>query len=334
MKRLLLPLFLILTLFSMPANANSCVRPFLYDSADQTKKTGTINVQIIYISFAESGKKTKKDIKQHSSLSNFEEMNNYIKETSYKKAKLKFTINNNWINIPNESWKYDTYTEQTENAFRDEIIKFADPVVDFSKADVIWAVTDRDVKGSSGMAFRNPVVVDGKKMLMFWYTEYDPYLAVSEVLHGLGLRDLYATLNIWGQQGGMEQFSIMSQYMGGTNILGYEKLSLGWLGSKDFVCQESGTKSYKLSSLDSKGLKLILVPINTQEMLGIEYRKKEKRDKYLGSSGVLVYNINNSLFNSPTPVSPINPIYFGNKKKINFQGINIDIKKNSITVSK
>lgn len=335
MRKTLLPLLLLINLVLIsPANANSCVRPFLYDSADQTKKTGTINVQIIYISFAESGKKTKKDIKQHSSLSNFEEMNNYIKETSYKKAKLKFTINNNWINIPNESWKYDTYTEQTENAFRDEIIKFADPVVDFSKADVIWAVTDRDVKGSSGMAFRNPVVVDGKKMLMFWYTEYDPYLAVSEVLHGLGLRDLYATLNIWGQQGGMEQFSIMSQYMGGTNILGYEKLSLGWMSRNDVICQESGSLSVKLNSLDSKGTKLVLLPINGQEMLGIEYRKKEKRDRYLGGSGILIYHIDNSLFNSPNQTSPINPLFFGNKGNVNFAGINININKNNITINR
>jgi M6 family metalloprotease-like protein len=333
MKKILISLTLLFSMISIPAHADSCTRPFLRDVADQTKKTGTINVQIIFIKFNESPKKSKSWIKDWVGSSNFIEMNNYIKETSYGKAKLKFTVNNKWINIPNESWKYDIYTEQTENAFRDDIIKFADPVVDFSKTDVIWAVTDRDVKGSGGMAFRNAVVVDGKKMVMFWYTEFDPYLAVSEVLHGLGLRDLYSTVSIFGPDGGMTQFSIMGQYNGGTNLLGYEKYALGWLSAKDYVCQESGSKTYKLSSLDSKGMKLILVPINAQEMLAIEYRKKEKRDRYLGSSGILVYHINNSLFNTDKG-SPINPIYFGNKKNLTFQGINIDIKKTSVTVSK
>jgi phosphoserine aminotransferase len=69
-------------------------------------------------------------------------------------------------------------------------------------------------------------------------------------------------------------------------------------------------------------------------MVGIEYRKKEKRDRYLGGSGILVYHINSNLYNDPNHTSPINPIYFGNKKNLTFQGINIVINKNTVTVNR
>ncbi len=322
-------------MISIPAHANSCIRPYLLPTSDQTKRTGTINVQVLFVKFADSGKKSKDYLEKHLSQVDVTEMNNYIKETSQGKAKLKFVLEKSWINLPNNSYDYGSQgsmTEEQENAYRDAIYNSANPKVDFSKVDAIWAIPDPQMS-QYYTAFRNPLIADGKKMMMVMYNEWNPYLSVSEILHTLGLRDLYSTTSIYGPDGGMTQFSIMGQYNGGTNLLGYEKYALGWLSAKDYVCQESGSKTYKLSSLDSKGMKLILVPINAQEMLAIEYRKKEKRDRYLGGSGILVYHINNSLFNT-NQGSPINPIYFGNKKKINFQGINIDIKKTSVTVSK
>ena len=62
----------------------------------------------------------------------------------------------------------------------------------------------------------------------------------------------------------------------------------------------------------------------------IEYRKKEKRDKYLGSTGILVYHINNQWNEN----SPMNPLFFGKKGSVDFQGINIKIKSNTVTVTR
>jgi M6 family metalloprotease-like protein len=333
MKKLLISLTLLFSLISIPAHANSCTRPYLLSAADQSKRTGTINVQVLFLKFADSGNKSKGYTKNWIKQLDLNEMNNYIKETSYGKAKLKFNINYSWVNMPNNSYDYGlqfNMSEEQENFFRDSIISASN--VDYSKIDSVWAIPDPTLS-QYYIAFRKAADVAGKKMMVVMYNESNPYLAVSEILHTLGLRDLYSNVSFNGPGGGMEQFSIMSQYYGGTSILGYEKYALGWLSAKDYVCQESGSTTHKLSSLDSKGLKLILVPINAQEMVGIEYRKKEKRDRYLGGSGILVYHIDNSLINTDKG-SPINPIYFGNKKTLTFQGINIVIKKNTVTVSK
>ena len=335
MKKLIAPLVMLLSLLSVPAQANSCTRPYLLPAADQSKRIGTINVQVLFVKFADSGKKSKGYIDQHLSNIDLNEMNNYVKETSQGKAKLKFIFHKKWVTLPNNSYQYGVQgmmSEQEENAYMDAIYNAATDKINFSKSDAIWAIPDPDISPFY-IAFRNPLVADGKKMMMVMYNETNAYLAVSEILHTLGLRDLYSEVS-FGPSGGMEQFSIMSQYYGGTSILGYEKYSLGWIDSKDSICQESGSLAIKLNSLDSKGTKLILLPLNGQEMLGIEYRKKEKRDRYLGGSGILVYHINSSLFNSPNHSSPINPLFFGNKGNVNYSGISININKNSVTVNR
>jgi len=332
MTKKLIPLFvLLLSLISVPAKATTCDRPYLLPAADQTKRTGTINVQVLFLKFPDSGKKSKGYTKDWINQLDLKEMNDYIKETSYGKSKLKFNINYSWVNMPNNSYEYGVQgmmSEQEENNYMNAIYNSATDKVDFSKSDAVWVIPDPNTSPYY-IAFRNPLVADGKKMMMVMYNETNAYLAVSEILHTLGLRDLYSDIS-FGPTGGMDQFSIMSQYYGGTSILGYEKYSLGWLGGNDVICQESGSRTVKLSSLDSKGTKLILLPLNGQEMLGIEYRKKEKRDRYLGGSGILVYHINNQWNEN----SPINPIYFGNKTNINYGGININIQKSTVTVTR
>jgi hypothetical protein len=105
-------------------------------------------------------------------------------------------------------------------------------------------------------------------MMMVMYNEGNAYLAVSEILHTMGLKDLYTNVS-----GGFGPYGGMATFYGDTNILGFEKYSLGWMAGKDVICLDAKSKKVKLSSLDSKGVKLILIPINGQEMLGIEYKK-------------------------------------------------------------
>ena len=58
-KKLILLSALLLSLISVPAKATTCDRPYLLPAADQTKRTGTINVQVLFLKFPDSGKKSK-----------------------------------------------------------------------------------------------------------------------------------------------------------------------------------------------------------------------------------------------------------------------------------
>lgn len=336
-KRLLIPLALILTLIHIPAKANSCGIPFLEEGI---KKTGTLNVQILFVKYPDSPKKSKSYIKDYLSMMDLEYTTNYFKQASYGKSKIKFRINNSWINMPNNSFDYRMHVsfekdwrEIEQNYFK-AVLYASDSKIDYSKSDIVFIVSDPDLF-QTYVQLRDPQIADGKSLKAIVLNQTNAPMTTHELLHTLGLKDLYESRDIWGPKGGMEQYSIMSQFYGGTNLTGFEKYSLGWLGSKDFVCQESGSSTYKLSSLDNKGLKLVMVPINSQEILAIEYRKNEKVDKYLGSTGYLVYHVRSNVQgNVGSTGSPMIPIFFGKKGTVNFQGINVDLKKNSITVSK
>lgn len=311
-----------------PAKASTCDRPYLISSVANVKKLGTINVQVVFLRFPDSPKKSKGYIKQFINNIDIAEMKNYVKESSYGKAKLNLNIVNSWVNMPAASYSYGIQgmiSEEEENNFRDAIVNSSKIK---TNTDVIWAVPDPDF-APYYIAFRNPSNINGKNVMTVLYNQQNAWLAVSEIFHGLGLRDLYASVS-GGPSGGMDQFSLMSQYYAGADLTGYEKYSLGWLGSKDTVCHESGSRTVKLNPLGAKGTKLVLVPINAEEMIAIEYRKKEKRDKYLGSTGILVYHINNQRNEN----SPMNPLFFGKKGSVDFQGINIKIKSNIVTVTR
>jgi M6 family metalloprotease-like protein len=332
-------LSIILSFINSPARANSCLRPYL--DAEGIKRTGTINVQILFIKYPDSPKKSKGYTKEWFSMINTKTISDYFQQSSYGKTKIKFKANYSWINMPNDSYSYETYLggqsnwrEIEQNYFR-SVLAAADSKVDFNKSDVVWIVSDPDLF-PTWVQYRDPQVADGKSLKAVSYNGSDSFLATHELLHTLGLKDLYGNANNgFGSTGGLEQYSIMSQHWAGVNLTGYEKYSLGWMGSKDVICQESGTQKIKLNSLDSKGTKLVLLPLNAQEMLGVEYRKNEKVDKYLGSTGVLVYLIKQNAQASINGTGePMVPIYFGNKGVVDYSGIKISIKKNNVTISR
>jgi hypothetical protein len=338
-KKLILLSALLLSLISVPANASTCARPYL--DPEKIKSTGTINVQILFVKYPDSPKKSKGYIKDHLSMMDLNYISDYVKQSSYGKTKIKFRIHNSWINMPNNSYDYRIHTNgqqdwrQIEQNYFRSVLNASDPKIDFSKSDVAFIVSDPDLF-PTWVQYRDPQTVDGKSLKAVVLNQPGGSLGTHEFLHTLGLKDLYGDTNSgFGPEGGMQQYSIMSQHWAGVNLTGYEKYSLGWISGNDVICQESGSQTVKLSSLDSKGTKLVLLPLNAQEMLGIEYRKNEKVDKYLGSTGVLVYLIKqNAQASINNTGEPMVVLFFGKKGTVDFQGINININKNTITVNR
>lgn len=329
---LIIALSIILSFYVVPAQAASCDREFLLDMSSATSKTGVINVQIVFIEFANSLKKPSNYSKQYIKTINFKEIDKYIKQTSYGKAKFKFKIDYSIIKLPGNSNDYGIAQRMNgdqEDRYLNTIVNTFESQLDFSNVDILWVVPDRQLIDWH-MVFAKAGIFNGKKIPVVMLNVPSTFIIVHELLHGIGLRDLYSGGGITGVSGGMREFSIMSGFAG-TSILGYEKYKLGWLANKDMICHQAGQNTVTLSALHNKGKKLILIPIDENEMLGVEYRKNEKRDMYLGSSGTLVYHIDNRKLWEP---SPINPIYFGNKKTISYQGVNIKINKNKVSVSK
>jgi hypothetical protein len=93
------------------------------------------------------------------------------------------------------------------------------------------------------------------------------------------------------------------------------------------------TLKIKLNALtENKGTRLVLIPLASDELIGVEYRKSEKVDKYLGNSGILVYNVKSQRWPNLIQVqNGVKPIKKGTK---NFYGINFTVKGNEVTITK
>jgi M6 family metalloprotease-like protein len=304
--------------------------------------TGTKTFKVIFVKFPDSQKFSKNYISEQTSMLGLDAIKTYFKDASYGKLKIKFDVHKKFITLPDNSYSYELWNLPTgppnwreiEQRFHQTALASADPTVNFSKSDGVLFIPDPFLAGGPRIALKDPAVADGKTLYSVVYDGADTNQMIHEILHNFGLLDLYnrqAGFNSTDQS--VEQYSIMSQYFGGTNPLGFEKYQLNWLTDKDVICHNSGTLKIKLNALtENKGTRLVLIPLASDELIGVEYRKSEKVDKYLGNSGILVYNVKSQRWPNLIQVqNGVKPIKKGTK---NFYGINFTVKGNEVTITK
>lgn len=333
-KTLLIAAVFVLSLLQAPAQANSCTSSFLYPAG---KTSGVLKYKVLFVKYSNSSKaNTKKIFKELGT----KEIEKYFLEASNKKAKVKFDAHHKWINMNGASHDYGIYTSshsnnwlQDENTFLNEVMSKADAQINFAGYNGVIIVTDYN-DPFAAIALRDPYIADGQPIYGVLFNSGQQMLLAHEVFHTLGLRDLYKH-GQYGQTSEVDEFSIMSLAFLGVNPLGYEKHNLGWLDAKSVVCHTSGTLQATLTPLDAKGgTQVIISPINSAEAIVVEYRRPRGVDKYLNSSGVLVYYINNNIPSGQGPISILNNVKPIKSGEINFSGINIKINKSKVSISR
>lgn len=285
MKKLLVPIVMVLSFLSAPSYATGCDIPFKLAGIDYKK---TLSYNVIVVKTADANKVSAK---YEIGTTDFKEVEKYIKTQSKGKTKIKFTFQYKVFSLPGTIDSYpigmpgiENWAEAEKNFLTDSI-SASDPFVDYSKSDGVIIIPDSNFF-SLAVAFDQPVVADGKSLYAVAFNMGSPYSLAHEIMHNLGLRDLYL------HEGGypVEGYSLMSMAFAGGPLLEYEKHLLGWMPEKDKICHISGTLETSLSS-DSK--RLIMVPLSPTELLAIQP---------LGSR-VLIYSINSSIPNGYGPIS-------------------------------
>jgi M6 family metalloprotease-like protein len=333
-KTLLIAAAILLSLLQAPAQANSCASSFLYPAG---KSQGVLKYKVIFVKYPNSSKSSTKKLYKELGT---KEIEKYFLEASDKKAKVKFDAHHKWINMDNASHDYEIYITsnrsnwlQHENTFFNEVMSKADAQVDFSGYNGVIMVTDYN-DPFAAVALRTPYVADGTPIHGVLFNSGQQYLLAHEVYHTLGLRDLYKH-GQYGQTSEVDEFSIMSLAFLGVNPLGYEKYQLGWMDSKSVICHTSGSLQATLTPLDSKGgTQVIISPINPKESIVVEYRRPKGVDKYLNSSGVIVYYVNTDIPSGQGPISLFNDVKPIKSGEVNFSGINIKINKSKVSISR
>ncbi|MFJ2936546.1 M6 family metalloprotease domain-containing protein [Streptomyces sp. NPDC087219] len=204
----------------------------------------------------------------------------------------------------------------------EDIVKAADPKVDFSAFDLVnilvtpnagpsaldtvLSVTfsgNDDAPYADGVPLANTSFVysrqdDGSGS--FGETGYR--VLPHENGHVFGLPDLYTS----DGGGTVGHWDIMSEDWGANNdLLGWHKWKLGWLDNDQIGCASgTGTGDYTLTPLAvAGGPKLAFVPLSDTSGYAVEVRSKEGNDEAVCEHGVLVYRVESDVDTGHGPVT-------------------------------
>ncbi|MET9619937.1 MULTISPECIES: M6 family metalloprotease domain-containing protein [unclassified Streptomyces] len=204
----------------------------------------------------------------------------------------------------------------------EDVVKSADPLVDFSAYDLVnilvtpnagpsaldtvLSVTfsgNDDAPYADGVPLANTSFVysrqdDGSGS----YSETGYRVLPHENGHVFGLPDLY-TMDGGGTVG---HWDIMSEDWGANNdFLGWHKWKLGWLDNDQVGCASgTGTSDHILTPLATAGgPKLAFVPLGERSGYAVEVRTRDGNDEAVCEPGVLIYRVESDVDTGHGPVT-------------------------------
>ncbi|MER7171545.1 M6 family metalloprotease domain-containing protein [Streptomyces mesophilus] len=208
-------------------------------------------------------------------------------------------------------------------ALVEDIVRTADPDVDFSSYDLVNILVTPNAGPSAldtvlSVTFagnHEAPVADGVPVsnASFVYSRQDDgsgsydetgyRVLPHENGHVFGLPDLYTA----DGGGAVGHWDIMSEDWGANNdLLGWHKWKLGWLDDNQVRCASaSGVSEHLLSPLGSKsdGTKLTFIPLSEQAGYALEVRTRGGNDEAVCKPGVLVYRVDADVDTGQGPVT-------------------------------
>lgn len=229
----------------------------------------------------------------------------YFEEVSYGRFSVSVEALGSWVRLPRPSAAYLPMGERLL-AYVGDAVAAADPVVDFSRYQVVFLVpTNKLLAGTTAQALvRYPgrgFVADGVELRFFATMQADAvarygrgaaYSMNHEFLHTLGFPD---TRNSPEQSGAWDP---MGPGAGGgppssTHLLGWHKWKVGWLDPEQLTCLSApGSVDETITRLAAPGgKKLVVVPLSNTTAYVVEARTRLGYDRAICEEGVLVYTV-------------------------------------------
>jgi M6 family metalloprotease-like protein len=343
MKKIILVVALLLSLFVSPAKASAChlanipsVSPDVSlgfpRSPGRLKTSGVVKYKVLFTKYITSKDLSKKYAKKIFKSINTPYVQEYFKEASYGKLSIKFDPHYVWLPMSQEPINYGFYDIYAPNGREAQasLVKEAMAVsgLDFSGYDGILILSDPTeyfIYHSPAIQYPfsaniNNAVVFGS--FLSWGYDWESVL-IHEIGHNFGLLDLWKNIDTVGE------FSIMGNAYSYNGLLGWEKYNLGWIGESSVGC---GAGTYKLKPLnDKKGLRMAVYPLSATSAIVVERRKNGGIDENVFGDGIIVYTVNTDRRENPILIQ--NNIRFLKKgKTLNIEGINIKNNGPSISI--
>ncbi|MFE3324640.1 M6 family metalloprotease domain-containing protein [Streptomyces sp. NPDC059176] len=284
-----------------------------------------LDAVMIFLSFPDSSPLTTP---AELAADHFPATSDFFRRASYGKFLLRAHPLRQWVRMPQKSTAYRIkrdWDADRRSAYLRDAIAAADPLVDFSRYDVVYLVADPDAPGVDSDAtkvvnFDQPVRADGadlkRAVTVFERHPPDRNVLAHETGHVFDLPDLYHRpadgKGDWDTHVG--DWDVMGSQFGlAPEPFGWHKWKLGWLNRWQVRCVAGpADRMLTLEPLAaapargaSVGTRLAVVRTGANTALAIEARSATGNDRDICTEGVLIYRVGNEAASGGGPVQVI-----------------------------
>ncbi|CAL9428218.1 M6 family metalloprotease domain-containing protein [Streptomyces sp. enrichment culture] len=253
----------------------------------------------------------------------FPDTSEFFERASYGRFTLRAHPRHGWLRMPSPSTAYAIQRDWAPDrraAYLRDALAAADPVVDFSRYDIVYLVADPDAPGVDSDAtkvvnLRTPLRADGtgihRVVTLFERHPPDRNVLAHETGHVFDLPDLYNRpvdgKGDWDTHVG--DWDVMgSQFALAPEPFGWHKWKLGWIGAHQVRCvREPQLVTLQPLAAESggppaPGPRLAVVRTGPDSVLAFEARGAAGNDRGTCSEGVLVYRVRGGTESGAGPV--------------------------------
>ncbi|GAU68046.1 FHA domain-containing protein [Streptomyces sp. NBRC 110611] len=287
-----------------------------------TRPDRPLDAVMIYLAFPDSRPVT---VPQVLARDYFPATSAFFERASYGKFRLRPHVHRSWVKMPRTSVAYGIQRDWDAGrraAYLRDAVDAADPVVDFSRYDMVYFVADPDAPGVDSDATKvvnlsQPMYADDRELrrfvTVFEQSPPDRNVLAHETGHVFDLPDLYHR-----PQNGRGDWDT---YVGDWDLMGsqfglapdpfaWHKWKLGWIADNQVDCADvTASTMHSLRQLSApreprsqRRPRLLVVRTGPDSALAIEARAAGGNDRALCSDGVLVYRVHSETPSGSGPV--------------------------------
>jgi M6 family metalloprotease-like protein len=271
---------------------------------NRLKSFGVIKAVMIYVSFNDVNPSGEPIAESKAMTMEFAK---FLKENSYGKVSVDFTIPNKYFKISKDSstYKMNTWNSGMPRSYLDDAIAAANDEVDFSQFDLIFVIPPESITEIVyGPAFAESgnyaIVTDGARITSAAVAGADsrnPKVMLSPwvwMAHETG--HLFGFIHPYSNVTGLAPYwDLMFWDVGGPGYFGWNRFVVGWIEDDRVFC---GSRNSKFTSLiaplssSNSEKNLIVIPDANNSAIVIENRRATTFDKLkIDEEGIVVYQV-------------------------------------------
>ncbi|AJC58197.1 hypothetical protein GZL_05622 [Streptomyces sp. 769] len=281
-----------------------------------------LDAVMIFLSFPDARPTTSP---QQLSGDYFPATSRFFERASYGKFRLRTHVHNRWVRMPHPSTSYGIqrdWDSGRRSAYLRDAVAAADPVIDFSRYDLVYLTADPGAPGVDSDATKvvnldQPMHADGVELrrfvTVFEHSPPDRNVLAHETGHVFDLPDLYHRPENghgdWDTYVG--DWDLMGSQFGlAPDPFGWHKWRLGWITDAQVDCV--GLDHPRMHALrplsapddpdDRHRPRLLVVRTGPDSALAMEARVAGGNDRSLCTEGVLVYRVRSTTASGSGPV--------------------------------